>query len=199
LATNLTLPLSLRTRKRYQKGHWDAVIVNYKETELVQLEGPTSDDTILAAVVNQVRSFLISNSHVPPSVSWLPCHAIQLHPQGQLKAHVDSVRFSGQIVAGLSLESPSIMRLQRASPLEIAQDSPYTSGGVPADTKDSNYIEWIDLLLPPRSLYVLQGDSRFLYTHELLSSPADFCGQSIVRGLRTSLIFRDGKEASTTT
>ncbi|CAN0326924.1 unnamed protein product, partial [Phaeothamnion confervicola] len=43
---------------------------------------------------------------------WLPCHAIDLAPEGFIKPHVDSVKFSGRVVAGLSLVSAAVMRLR---------------------------------------------------------------------------------------
>lgn len=52
----------------------------------------------------------------------------------------------------------------------------------------------IDLLLPPCSLYVLTGESRYNYTHELLPSGSLFRGvASVERGQRLSVIFRDAK------
>ena len=47
-----------------------------------------------------------NNNHI----QWLPCHAIDLSVTGVLKAHVDSVKFSGEIVAGISLLSDAVMR-----------------------------------------------------------------------------------------
>jgi alkylated DNA repair protein alkB homolog 7 len=105
------------------------------------------------------------------SGSWLPCHAIDLHETGALNAHVDSVRFSGNVVAGLSLLTSSIMRFSLADA-----------------TKGS-----IDLWLPPRSLYVMSGVSRFDYKHELLPSGGLFKGAPVERGRRLSIIFRDAK------
>ena len=60
----------------------------------------------------------VLQSYVPHEnaavTSWLPCHAIDLSKDGRLDAHVDSVKFSGGIVAGISLLSDSIMRLRPA-------------------------------------------------------------------------------------
>jgi len=90
---------------------------------------------------------------------------------------VDSVRFSGNVVAGLSLLSPSIMRLKRDNESEQPESSKY-----------------VDLYLPPRSLYVLQGTSRYQYTHELLESGSRFGGLIVERGHRLSVIVRDAKQ-----
>lgn len=51
----------------------------------------------------------------------------------------------------------------------------------------------VELLLEPRSLYILSGGARYEYTHEILPQAEDslFEGQKVDRGRRISLIFRD--------
>lgn len=70
---------------------------------------------------------------------WLPCHAIDLKKEGVLSAHVDSVKFSGTIVCGISLESSAIMRLKPS------KDGAFYD---PLDCEGH-----VDMLLPPLSLY----------------------------------------------
>lgn len=164
------------SRKRYQKGHWDSVISGYKEVEL--FEDLLSD--VSTRVITRIRYF-IERKHLSyhTDIKWLPCHAIELKEDGHLKPHVDSVKFSGDVVCGLSLLSPSIMRLKK---------------------ENENDGRYVDLLLSPCSLYVLSGEGRYGYTHELLDSSSEFCSDlgddsSIVHRLkRISLIFRDTKE-----
>ena len=156
------------TRRRYEKGHWDAVIADFKEVEL-------TDETNLLplsqlAIQNCKQQLLAQHLESTKSV-FLPCHAIDLNKEGELKAHVDSIRFSGGMVAGLSLLSTSIMRLSHGD-------------------------YFVDLLLPPHSLYVLTGPSRYEYTHELLPSLSYFQKNDgsllqIERERRVSIIFRD--------
>ena len=158
----------LKNRRRYEKGHWDAVIADYKEVELNKDEhmSPLSQ-----SIIQYCKQHLLSH-HLDPNKSvLLPCHAIDLKEDGELKAHVDSIRFSGGMVAGLSLLSSSIMRL-----------------------RDKDH--FVDLLLPPLSLYVLTGPSRYEYTHELLSgkNPFQYRDGSLIqvtRDRRVSIIFRD--------
>lgn len=147
------------------------MIVKYKETELLD-EASLSEtfQSVLERVREHLQEACFSDK---PEPAWLPSHAIELPVDGELNAHVDSVRFSGDIVSGLSLSSPSIMRLRDE------------------DAKETD--EYVDLFLPPRSLYVLSGPSRFQYTHELLPSGAAFEGNPITRELRWSIIFRDAK------
>jgi alkylated DNA repair protein alkB homolog 7 len=128
------------------------------------------------------------------SGEWLPCHAIDLHPDGTLNAHVDSVRFSGNLVAGLSLLSSSIMRLK---PSINTLDKPGTNAN--SNTNHTSDVAqqrkgFIDLFLPARSLYVLSGMSRYEFTHELLPSGSLFRDTTpIHRNRRLSILFRDSK------
>jgi len=125
------------------------------------------------------RRTITDNQHTS-KVQWLPCHAIDLRKDGLLSPHVDSVRFSGGIVAGLSLQSSSIMRLKPVN-----------------DDQLKDTCHHVDLFLPPLSLYVLSGLSRYKYTHELLNSGQMFHVQrnneliQVDRQDRISIIFRD--------
>ena len=50
----------------------------------------------------------------------------------------------------------------------------------------------IDLLLQPRSLYIMTGEVRYEYSHAILSKEESlFQGLDVPRGRRLSLIFRD--------
>ena len=45
--------------------------------------------------------------------------------------------------------------------------------------------------LPPRSLYVLTGDARWTYRHEIVRAGADWvAGQAVPRGYRASVTWR---------
>jgi len=197
-------------RRRYERSHWDSVITGYKEIELphphdMQIATDhknnkfnISEDKMYASDVSEeciktillIRRILESYffSDELSSLRWLPCHAIDLKKDGVLSAHVDSVKFSGDIVAGLSLASSSIMRLKPD------KDS-YQS-----DSQDSFFDSHVDLYLPPLSLYVLSGVGRYKYTHELLPSGASFSSKEspdsveVVRDQRYSIIFRDAKK-----
>eukprot|EP00586_Coscinodiscus_wailesii_P013203 CAMPEP_0172506632 /NCGR_PEP_ID=MMETSP1066-20121228/196809_1 /TAXON_ID=671091 /ORGANISM="Coscinodiscus wailesii, Strain CCMP2513" /LENGTH=237 /DNA_ID=CAMNT_0013283741 /DNA_START=74 /DNA_END=787 /DNA_ORIENTATION=- len=166
-------------RRRYEKGHWDAVIKGYKEIEFggFDLLNGSLD------AMSRIKKILAKEYGV---MNWLPCHVIDLKEDGELTAHVDSVRFSGGIVAGLSLMSPSVMRLR--------------PDATPLDDKSSDVDNGhVDLYLPPLSLYVLSGVSRYEYTHELLPTNSIFQESmsrefNVTRGRRISIIFRDAKE-----
>ena len=104
-------------------------------------------------------------------MEWLPVHAIELEADGEIRPHVDSVKFSGGFVAGLSLLSSAVMTLEHS------------------DTRS----QIARMLLPPRSLYVLEGAARYDFTHRI--GGGIFCGSPVERGRRISLIIRDAKPA----
>ncbi|CAM9201698.1 unnamed protein product, partial [Chrysoparadoxa australica] len=161
-------------RKRYMQGHWDAVIQNYKETE--RHDWAWSPDN--AAAIKAIRESCV----FPPDLhAWKPVHVIDLSAEGFISPHVDSVKFSGRIVAGLSLLSTSVMQLQR----EGSEEDP-----------DPSSI--IRMLLPPRSLYLLQHAGRYKFTHEIRpsSEPIEWEGEELQRGRRISLIFREEEDGS---
>ena len=197
-------------RRRFEDGHWDSVITGYREVELStpnehELNQDMHEDVPqFAKTIHKTRKHLAEN-HFNKSnnnhIQWLPCHAIDLSTKGVLKAHVDSVKFSGEIVAGISLLSDAIMRLRPSS-------DEWDSGGTKDDTKDDTNSdantneEYVDLYLPQNSLYVLSGISRYSYTHELLPTGSKFelsvSGSEeddtiieVIRGRRLSIIFRD--------
>mmetsp|Transcript_178 Transcript_178/g.214 ORF Transcript_178/g.214 Transcript_178/m.214 type:complete len:260 (+) Transcript_178:147-926(+) len=165
-------------RRRYDKGHWDAVITNFKEVE-VAIEDELGE--LSQSTIDRTRAHLLEN-YLDGTATFLPIHFIDYKKEALLKPHVDSVRFSGGLVAGISLESSAIMRLKPSA--ELGRDP------------EEGYV---DLLLTPLSLYVLTGVCRYQYTHELLPSGSIFepdDGASIVvdRKERLSVIFRDAKD-----
>lgn len=180
------------------------MIVKYKETELFDEASFLSETS--QQVFDRVRKQLLAkhfSEEQRGKVKWLPCHAIDYHKDGALNAHVDSVRYSGEVVSGLSLLSNSIMRLRPAPDdddgdghEDEATDGSYTRkmAKQPQDERELKERGYVDLFLPPLSLYVLSGVSRYNYTHEMLPSGATFCKHAAVeRDHRLSVIFRDAK------
>lgn len=169
--------------------------MNYKETELIDEESVLRSESsriLVARIRHQLAERHLSDR--ANNFTWLPCHAIDLHKDGELNAHVDSVRFSGDLVAGLSLLSPSIMRL-------IPNDDGDVKHGLVEknDKECCGGVNWVDLYLPPRSLYVLSDAGRYHYSHQLLPSGSVFYNDgagkpvTVERDHRLSLIFRDCK------
>ncbi|XP_006892811.1 PREDICTED: alpha-ketoglutarate-dependent dioxygenase alkB homolog 7, mitochondrial-like [Elephantulus edwardii] len=138
---------------------WTSAIHGFPETEKTRWS--EASRTILRRV--QEAAF-------GPGQALLPgVHVLDLEPRGYIKPHVDSVKFCGATIAGLSLLSPSVMRLLHT------QD--------PA--------EWLELLLEPGSLYILRGSARYDFSHEILRDEDSFFGERrIPRGRRISVICR---------
>jgi alkylated DNA repair protein alkB homolog 7 len=172
------------SRKRRAKEHWDAVIVKYREFTILD-DDPGLFLPFQTTVFDPIRTLILEKHLVhrgADDVKWLPPHAIDLHRDGGILAHVDSTRFSGDVVCGLSLKSTCIMRLRPAG-----------EDGKPDPQQLDNYV---DLLLEPRSLYVLQGDGRYKYTHEIMVTNSVFNingdkPRLVSRDPRLSIIFRD--------
>uniref|UniRef100_I3M093 AlkB homolog 7 n=1 Tax=Ictidomys tridecemlineatus TaxID=43179 RepID=I3M093_ICTTR len=77
--------------------------------------------------------------------------------------------FCGATIAGLSLLSPSVMRL--------------------VHTQEPG--QWLELLLEPGSLYILRGSARYDFSHEILRDEESFFGdRRIPRSRRISVICR---------
>ncbi|XP_041942054.1 alpha-ketoglutarate-dependent dioxygenase alkB homolog 7, mitochondrial [Alosa pseudoharengus] len=147
-------------KKRYEFDHWDDAIHGFRETERVQWGAACE------AVIRRLRA------HAFPQDSQLlgPVHVLDLDKAGFIKPHIDSVKFCGTTIAGISLLSASVMRLVRE---EVKTD-------------------WVDLLLPQRSLYVLREEARYKFTHEILKDEESFFdGRRVARHRRISVICRN--------
>jgi alkylated DNA repair protein alkB family protein 7 len=159
----------LLAKRTYIGSHWDDVIVQYKEIEMRRWT-----DQECAQIIATMQSIVAPYTNSP---TFLPAHVIDLSAEGYIQAHVDSVKFSGGVVAGLSLLSSRILCLHREGATDVEQQ-----------LHDS-----IELLLPPRSLYILHGPMRYEYTHSILG-PDDKprgCLAMPKCERRLSIMFRD--------
>ena len=135
--------------------------------------------------------------------------------------HVDSIKFSGGIVAGLSLLSTRLMRL---APDRTDDNILNSSAAVDSDseripfyylncskekadntktqllyrhdafTDDNNLFEGtIEMKLNRRSLYILSGPLRYSFSHEIFGaqSKPQLFNDDITAERRLSVIFRD--------
>ncbi|ETV94055.1 hypothetical protein H310_12089 [Aphanomyces invadans] len=150
---------ALLRRRRYEVNHWDQVIINFKEMETIKWSQEAAD------ILARVRKLPI----LPQDLEYFPAvHVIDLAAEGYIKPHVDSIKFSGQVVAGLNLLSPAVMRFQE-------------------EHGDSR----LDLFLPRRSFYCMRGGVRYRYTHEILPGIQVFQNQPVERTRRISIMMRD--------
>lgn len=147
-------------RKRYQFDHWDDAIHGYRETE----RGTWG--SVCEGLLRRVKSVAFPEGS--PLLG--PVHVLDLDKAGYIKPHIDSVKFCGSTIAGLSLLSDSVMRL----------------------VKEDDADQWLDLLLPRYSLYILRDTARYGFTHELLKDEhSTFRGRRIPRQRRISVICRN--------
>ncbi|XP_066201274.1 alpha-ketoglutarate-dependent dioxygenase alkB homolog 7, mitochondrial [Saccopteryx leptura] len=146
-------------RRRYEFDHWDSAIHGFRETEKSRWSEASR------AILRRVQETAFG-----PGQTLLPSvHVLDLEPRGYIKPHVDSIKFCGATIAGLSLLSPSVMRL--------------------VHTQEPG--EWLELLLEPGSLYILRDSARYDYSHEILRDEESFFGERRVpRGRRISVICR---------
>ncbi|OWZ21895.1 hypothetical protein PHMEG_0003476 [Phytophthora megakarya] len=147
-------------RRRYEEDHWDNVIIKFKEMERSRWSTETRN------ILDKVREAAI----VPKELNYFPAvHVIELAEDGYIKPHVDSIKFSGRVVAGINLLSPSIMRF-----------------------KEEHGDSIIDAYLQRRSMYMMTGRVRYHYTHEILPGAQVFRGELPVhRTHRISIMLRD--------
>ncbi|XP_026679830.1 alpha-ketoglutarate-dependent dioxygenase alkB homolog 7, mitochondrial-like isoform X1 [Diaphorina citri] len=152
-------------RQRYEYDHWDDAIHGFRETE--RSKWNEENTKIIARVQNLA---------FPPNVTPIQyVHVLDLEQKGYIKAHVDSVRFCGNTIAGLSLLSDSVMKL------------------VDEKTKTQEIL----VLLKQRSLYVMKDDARYKFTHEVLENERSYFGDLFVpRGRRISVICRNTPDPS---
>ncbi|XP_056465070.1 alpha-ketoglutarate-dependent dioxygenase alkB homolog 7, mitochondrial [Gadus chalcogrammus] len=147
-------------RKRYQFDHWDDAIHGYRETE----RGTWG--SVCEGVLRRVKSVAFPEGS--PLLG--PVHVLDLDKAGFIKPHIDSIKFCGSTIAGLSLLSDSVMRL----------------------VKEDDAHQWLDLFLPRYSLYILRDTARYGFTHEILKDEQSvFRGSRVPRERRISVICRN--------
>lgn len=164
LVKELEVPLK---RLRYQTGHWDKAIESYREIEKSKWTCKSNQEVVEKIVTFVFPPDQVSSGQITPPLNLV--HVLDLAAEGEIKPHVDAVRFCGRRLAGLSLMSPSVMRL--------------------ASVSDTSKL--VDLYLPRRSLYILEDEARFDFTHAILpQKDSYFNGLSVSKGRRISIIFR---------
>lgn len=146
-------------RLKYETSHWDDAIHGYRETERKVWSEKNK------AVIQRVRDTAFPAG--TPQLAYV--HVLDLQKEGYIKPHVDAVKFCGNTIAGISLLSPSIMRL--------------------VHTEDKT--KFADILLERRSLYIMKDSARYDYTHEVLPDESKFKGKPVQKDRRISVICRN--------
>lgn len=151
--------------QRYEYDHWDDAIHGFRETE----RGKWNEAN--TKIIERVQNIAFTSNVTP--IQYV--HVLDLEAKGYIKAHVDSVRFCGNTIAGLSLFSDSVMKL------------------VDEETKTQEVL----VLLKQRSLYVMKDDARYKFTHEVLENDKSYFGDLFVpRERRISVICRNTPDPS---
>ncbi|KAJ1525197.1 hypothetical protein ONE63_010029 [Megalurothrips usitatus] len=146
-------------RLHYEYDHWDNAIHGFRETERLHWTKPSM------SILDRVRKTAFPDGK--PQLKHV--HVLDLSADGYIKPHIDSVKFCGDTIAGLSLLSDSVMRL--------------------INDKDNSKIA--DVLLRQRSLYIMRNSARYKYTHEILGRDVSKFNSVVVpRGRRISVICR---------
>lgn len=115
---------------------------------------------------------------------------LNLYPPGQgISPHVDLPRRYADGIVGVSLTGGCVLTLQRA-------DSAMRETGYGSATG-----EQYDVYLPPRSVYVLSGESRWDWAHGIEGRTADVVQDeagttTLLRDMRVSVTLRWMKEGA---
>ncbi|CAF0834578.1 unnamed protein product [Adineta ricciae] len=117
-------------------------------------------------VLSRIRQFAFDD----PTQTLVHVHVLDIAKDGYIKPHIDAIRYCGTTIAGLSFLSTSVMRL------------------VHKDDKSMT----VDLLLKPKSLYILKDFARFDFTHEILKNEQSYFNNvHIPRNRRISIMCRN--------
>ena len=143
-------------RRKYNTGHWDGAIVLYRELEKNEWN---RENTL---IMDRFQRHVFDH----PSSCLSATHVLDLHENGYIKPHIDSIQFCGELVCGISLLSDAVMRLQ---------------------LDNDNYV---NVHLPRLSLYILSHNIRYKYTHEILPNPSVILDKSVFRTRRITLMKR---------
>lgn len=178
-------------RMRYQYDHWDDAIHGYREMEMIEWR-PENE-----AVLKRLRARAFDQQTLPH------VHILDLAGDGIIKPHVDSSRYCGTTIAGISLLTDCIMRLRRTNENKYKQgklDEANGGGdGAVSMANDSSvsaepqheYTYYVDVLLKRRSLYIMKESARYRFTHEVLPTKALFKGHEVIKSRRVSIICRN--------
>lgn len=175
-------------RMRYEYDHWDNAIHGYRERE--KGDWSPENEQIFKRIHNKAFT-----ANIIPQV-----HVLDLAANGIIKPHVDSVRYCGSTIAGISLLTDCIMRLRRVDEKEYKQNLHGNGQSAAKTTEDSTitksetkseFNHFVDILLKRRSLYVMKDTARYNYSHEVLPTKSTFLGKEVIKDRRVSIICRN--------
>lgn len=179
--------LSRLHRGPYLFNHYDGVIQGYKEGSVASWMTATPmtsetdyPDNCLRRFLEQTRIFLDSQVQTPQT--WMAPHLLDLcdplDGDSRIDAHVDNLGASGDMIAGVCLESDAVMILRNVNDPSMM----------------------VRALLPRNCLYFQRMSVRYEWTHEIppASSPEHvFDGRKIGRKRRIAILLRNAPSSST--
>jgi alkylated DNA repair dioxygenase AlkB len=202
-AVRLFDPVFRRMRRR--EGHFDGVITDYREFERDFREVPAmvpaagqlrggndttregdrtdedeisegDDAEVTLALLKRIRDSVDAAHH--KALDWKSVfHAVDISSRGEIGPHVDSIKFSAEVVASLSLLSTRVAEFKR------------DNGVSTPEAPDS-----VRVLLPPGSVFAVTGVSRYEYAHAILGGEIphpEETGEVVKAKRRISVIQRD--------
>jgi hypothetical protein len=183
-------------RRAFERGHWDGVIAHFREEALPLAR---ASPALRAAALRAHALFppLPLPPDLPQPRALLPqAHLLELEARGRISRHVDSVKFSGGVVAGLCLDSDAVLRLSVSDEAAAEAGAGVGLGGGAGDKEKKEEKEEeeegvIDVLLPRGCLYVLSGEARYLWAHAIADGAPRFRGEPVPRRRRVSIMLRD--------
>ena len=93
-------------RRKYEGGHFDKVITQYRELQKPARFFSEGNKRVLERV---------KDNFFPADARLLPVHILDLAADGEIGLHVDHVEYSGRFIIGLSLLSDAVMRFRHES------------------------------------------------------------------------------------
>lgn len=185
-------------RLRYEFDHWDDV--GYSSNPL---SNQISNSTTLfqaihgfreterkhwypanKAVIEKIREIAFYGE-IQPYV-----HVLDLAKEGVIKPHVDSVRYCGSTIAGISLLSDCVMRMVRVDENTSPSTDDFRTVQSNSALKFKDYSA--NVFLPRYSLYIMRDTARFNFTHEILENKLSvFQNQHVEKDRRISIICRN--------
>ena len=168
---------------------------------------PLRDADRLAPLPQWQRALVAALLRADPARDFLPTHAEWGHgvehallncyqPGDGVAPHTDDQQFWTGWVLGLSLGSDVTMlfhppRNANACCGCLPSAAAGADAGVAAGGGDAAAAAPVAVRLPARSLYVLTGDARWTYRHEIVRTGADWvAGQAVARHYRASVTWR---------
>ncbi|XP_059045943.1 alpha-ketoglutarate-dependent dioxygenase alkB homolog 7, mitochondrial [Achroia grisella] len=162
--TSLLAELENIKKYRFDMCEWcTQAIQGFRETE----RSTWSEENAL--VMSRVRGAAFSSARAGEALPHV--HVLDLAAAGHIRPHVDALRFCGEVIAGISLLSTAVMRLEHAQRPQLR----------------------LDALLPQRSLYIMRGVARYEFTHAVCGgagAPSTWRGAPVPRRRRLALISR---------